>query len=209
MWWKSNAFIWENSQVTLDIILPIWAMETNIETIWLLATNMMPIEEGQCQVNIGLIVLDMILPMPMFITENQYWANVGHQYGRGINREGFNFKLDMVKMCSTWPLLNKYALWKFVEVGLQTDTTVISDPYSAFGKSKILKIWILFLQWSEYIPIHCPINLKHQRHLMKTLRGFTYPIEAKCDKSYHFRPITATWYIKRDHGVCRSYLIFV
>ena len=30
--------------------------------------------------------------------------------GRGVNREGFNFKLAMVKMCFTWPLLNKYAL---------------------------------------------------------------------------------------------------
>ena len=30
--------------------------------------------------------------------------------GRGINREGFNFKLAMVKTCSTWLLLNKYAL---------------------------------------------------------------------------------------------------
>ena len=29
---------------------------------------------------------------------------------RGVNREGFNFKLARVKMCSTWPLLNKYAL---------------------------------------------------------------------------------------------------
>ena len=29
---------------------------------------------------------------------------------RGINREGFNLKLAMVKTCSTWPLLNKYAL---------------------------------------------------------------------------------------------------
>ena len=29
---------------------------------------------------------------------------------RGVNREGFNFKLAMVKTCSTWPLLNKYAL---------------------------------------------------------------------------------------------------
>ena len=30
--------------------------------------------------------------------------------GRGVNREGFNFKLAVVKTCSTWPLLNKYAL---------------------------------------------------------------------------------------------------
>ena len=30
--------------------------------------------------------------------------------GRGVNREGFNFKVAMVKTCSTWPLLNKYAL---------------------------------------------------------------------------------------------------
>ena len=30
--------------------------------------------------------------------------------GRGVNMEGFNFKLAMVKTCSNWPLLNKYAL---------------------------------------------------------------------------------------------------
>ena len=47
---------------------------------------------------------------------------VGHacKIGRGVNREGFNFKLAMVKTCSTWPLLNKYALQKKFEVGLQT-----------------------------------------------------------------------------------------
>ena len=29
-----------------------------------------------------------------------------------MNREDFNFELAMVKACSTWPLLNKYALQK-------------------------------------------------------------------------------------------------
>ena len=38
--------------------------------------------------------------------------------GRGIDKKGFNFKLAMVKMFSTWPLLNKYALSKNFEVGL-------------------------------------------------------------------------------------------
>ena len=41
-----------------------------------------------------------------------------------MNREGFNFELAMVKACSTWPLLNKYALQKKrkrkIEVGLRT-----------------------------------------------------------------------------------------
>ena len=33
--------------------------------------------------------------------------------GRGVNKKGF--KLAMVKMCSTWPLLNKYALSKILK----------------------------------------------------------------------------------------------
>ena len=40
--------------------------------------------------------------------------------GQGVSREGFNFKLAMVKTCSTWHFLNKYALLKDFEVDLQT-----------------------------------------------------------------------------------------
>ena len=29
---------------------------------------------------------------------------------QGVNREDFNFKFAMIKTCTTWPLLNKYAL---------------------------------------------------------------------------------------------------
>ena len=32
-----------------------------------------------------------------------------------LNREGFNFKLAMVKTCSNWPLLNEYALWNILK----------------------------------------------------------------------------------------------
>ena len=43
-----------------------------------------------------------------------WFAADNHNYilGRGINREGFNLKMTMVKTCSTWPLLNKYGLQK-------------------------------------------------------------------------------------------------
>ena len=42
--------------------------------------------------------------------------------GQGLNtRKNFNFKLAMVKMCSTWLLLNKYALWKNVTLRLLYD----------------------------------------------------------------------------------------
>ena len=55
--------------------------------------------------------------------------------GWGINREGFNFKLAMVKTCSTWSLLNKYALWKNFEVDLQTPPSP-QTPYIAYEKGK-------------------------------------------------------------------------
>ena len=55
--------------------------------------------------------------------------------GRGINKKGFNSKLAMVKMCSTWPFLNKYALWKNFEVGLQT-APLPQTPYIAYGKDQ-------------------------------------------------------------------------
>ena len=41
----------------------------------------------------------------------------------------------MVKLCSTWPLLNKYALWKNFEVGLQTPP-LPQTPYIANGEGK-------------------------------------------------------------------------
>ena len=43
--------------------------------------------------------------------------------GRGINKEGLNFKLATVKTRSTWPHLNKYALSKNFEVGRQTPSS--------------------------------------------------------------------------------------
>ena len=65
--------------------------------------------------------------------------------GRGVNREGFNFKLATVKTCSTWPLLNKYALKKKIWSGS-------SDPYIAYGK--IENLIFFSLQWSKCIPIN-------------------------------------------------------
>ena len=70
--------------------------------------------------------------------------------GRGINGEGFNFKLAMVKMCSTWPLLNKYTLSKKFEVDLQTPPLSLT-ACMAYGKGQKLKIRILFLPWSKRI----------------------------------------------------------
>ena len=66
--------------------------------------------------------------------------------GRGINKEGFNFKLAMVKTCSTWPLLNKYALQKKFEVGLQSsDPTVTSDSlHSLWERQKIENLNFVF-----------------------------------------------------------------
>ena len=78
------------------------------------------------------------------------WFKSTWGIGRGINRKGFNFKLAMVKTCSTWPLLNKYPLWKNFEVGLQTPPSP-QTPYIAYEKGQKLEIWILFLAWSKCI----------------------------------------------------------
>ena len=50
----------------------------------------------------------------------------------------FNIKLGMVKMCSTWPFLNKYAL---------------SYKYALYeyGNGQKSKIWILSWPWSKCI----------------------------------------------------------
>ena len=47
--------------------------------------------------------------------------------GRGINGDGFNSKLAMVKVCSTWPLVNKNDHSKKIWSG-SSDPTVTSDP---------------------------------------------------------------------------------
>ena len=65
--------------------------------------------------------------------------------GRGVNREGFNFKLAMVKTCSTWPLLNKYALKIFFfEVGLQTPPSPQTPYISPWESPKIENLNIVF-----------------------------------------------------------------
>ena len=64
--------------------------------------------------------------------------------GQSMNREGFNFKLAMVKTYSTWPLLKKYALIKKTCSG-SSALTVTSDPlYSLWERQKKMKIWIIF-----------------------------------------------------------------
>ena len=74
----------------------------------------------------------------------------GFSVGQGVNGKGFNFTLAMVKMCSPWPLLNKYTLSKIFEVGLQIPP-LPQPSYMAYGKGQKLKIWILFLPWSKCI----------------------------------------------------------
>ena len=44
---------------------------------------------------------------------------------------------------------------------------------------------------------------------MENLKGFTYPTAAKCEEITIFDQKTAIWDLKRDHGVCKSHLIFV
>ena len=109
---------------------------------------------------------------------------VSDQYllGRGINGEGFNSKLAMVKMCSTWPLLNKYALSKIFEVGLQTPP-LPQTAYRAYGKGQNLKIRILFLPWSKCIHIN--------------QKGIIIPFKQNSDMIYwpHGRVLSLKWLI--------------
>ena len=69
--------------------------------------------------------------------------------GRGKNREGFNFKLAMVKTCSTWPLLNKYTLWKKIWSG-SSDSTITADPIWPVEKEKIENLNLILAMVKMY-----------------------------------------------------------
>ena len=70
--------------------------------------------------------------------------------GRDVNREGFNFKLAMVKTCSTWPLPEQICPLKTFW-SRSSDPTFTSDPLHILWESQKLEIWILFLPWSKCI----------------------------------------------------------
>ena len=110
-------------------------------------------------------------------TLKQY-LRAAYGLGRGINVEGFKSKLTMVKMCSTWSLLNKYALWKKFEVGLQTPP-LPQTPYRAYGKGQNLKIWILFLPWSKCIH--------------SNLKGMIIPFKQNSDVIYRPHSVQTPW----------------
>ena len=73
----------------------------------------------------------------------------------GVNREGFNFKLAMVKTCSsaTWPFLNEYALKIIWSVS--SDSIITSDPlYSLRERPKTENLSFVFrlsVPWSKCI----------------------------------------------------------
>ena len=69
--------------------------------------------------------------------------------GQGVNGKGYNSKLAMVKMCSTLPLLNKYALSKKFEVILQTPP-VPQTPIWPVGKSKFGNLNFVFAMVKMY-----------------------------------------------------------
>ena len=107
----------------------------------------------------------------------------------GVNSEGYrpNFKLAMIKTCSTWPLLNKYAIKKWRG---SSDPTVTSDPLHSLWKRQKLKIWILFLQWSKCIPI----NLKEKsKHVYWKIRRVLRTPQQPNVKKLPFWPKTAIW----------------
>ena len=68
------------------------------------------------------------------------WMNktffLHYPLGRGINGEGFNSKLAMVKMCSTWSLLNKYVLSKKLS---GSSDQLPYTPIGPMGKDNIWK----------------------------------------------------------------------
>ena len=68
--------------------------------------------------------------------------------GQGVNWEGFNLKLAVVKMCSTWPLLNKYTIWNILEEGLQTPP-LPKTPCIAYENENLNFIFTLVKMYSN------------------------------------------------------------
>ena len=122
--------------------------------------------------------------------EHAQWYNQGGGcgLGHGINRKGSNFKLDMVKTCSTWPSGTNMPFKKFWSGSL--DPTVTSDPLYSLWKRQKLKFWILFLQWWKYIPINLKGTLKT---FNEKCEGFYVPHSSQMWRNCHFWPKTAIW----------------
>ena len=97
----------------------------------------------------------------------------------GANREDFDFKLAMVKTCSTWPILNKYMTLKFLKWVFRPHYYLLLPQtlYIAYGKGQKLKIWILFLPWSKCI--HS--NLCYNNSFLK---GIIITFKQKLDMIY-------------------------
>ena len=83
------------------------------------------------------------LPLPIPQKWHNFPSNLPQSVlGQNVNREGFNFKLAVVKTCPIWSLMNNMPFKK---------SKCLSDPYMTYGKDQKMKIWILFLPWSKWI----------------------------------------------------------
>ena len=91
----------------------------------------------------------------------------------GVNRGGFNFKLAIVRTCSTFPLLNKYALLKKVLKWVFRPHRHLRSPIMPkWERQKIEKSWILFVSGSKCIKS----NLKKELiTFKKTLNAVYWP----------------------------------
>ena len=70
--------------------------------------------------------------------------------GQGVHKEGFNFKLAVVKMCSFLPLFSKYALSKEFSCE-SSDHTVASEPlYDLWKRPKIENLNFAFAMVNMY-----------------------------------------------------------
>ena len=125
--------------------------------------------------------------------------------GRGVNREGLISNLPWSKRVPLDPSWTNMPFEKNVEVGLQTPPLPQTHLYSLWKRQK-LKIWILFLQWSKYIPINLKGTLKT---FNGKFEGYYVPHSSQMWGNCHFWPKTAIWDSKYDHGVCRSHPIIV
>ena len=136
---------------------------------------------------------------PRFMSLNplRQCVSMSWAIGRGVNREGFNFKLAMVKTCSTWPLLNKYALQKILNLVFRPHHHLRPPTCIAYEKDQKLKIWILFLPWSKCIH--------------SNLKGIIITFKQKLDVIYrpHGCVLSLKWLFLVKNGIISSHLAAV
>ena len=125
----------------------------------------------------------------------------------GVNMKGFNFKLAMVKTCSTWPLLKNTPFKK---------NTVVLTPqmmhrhlrlHPLYGPGPDQKLKSEFYFCSDQNLFRLVAWKEPQRHSMENLNGFAlcpgfmFSTAGSQMWQYHFWPKTAIWDWTRPWGL--------